>query len=394
MSGDRRLRFEADGFVVRPTYLWLLGPVLTSAVGIALLVDGNLLGTIVQAAAMILLAAGIQRRPRKRRHARITVDDYSLHADGEQLVGLAEIVGLSVTSRTDARHLVVATRDGTTVDIQLPSDLHVAELRAAIGLALSRSASESFEAHAAFGCLSAGATLLASIYLIVQIAATFDYRQPLAMGVLVPLVIAGVPLLLARLRMVTIRCGAEGIYVERSIARSLWGRRMIPWRELTQARAANRTTVEIWSKQKRLDYELGSAEDLARLLENIKERVHAPIAEGDVNLGALLARGQQAPDAWLAAVRKQAAPGNESYRSVTLPEDRLWTIVEDPGADPTARVGAAVALRAQLRVADIEKRIRIAAGTTALPEVREAFAEIADEPDDERAIAKVARIVR
>ena len=98
----------------------------------------------------------------------------------------------------------------------------------------------------------------------------------------------------------------------------------------------------------------------------------------------LLARGRRPAEEWLTAVRKQAAPGNESYRSATLPEDRLWSVVEDPGADPTARVGAAVALRAQLRVAGVEKRIRIAAGTTALPEVREAFAEIADEPDDDR----------
>lgn len=388
------MRFEAEGFVVRPTYLWLLGPVIASAIGIGLLLDGNLLGTLVQAVAMILLATAIQRRPRKRRHARITVDDFAVYAGGEQLMGLAEIVGLSVTGRADARHLVILSRDGTTVEVQLPSDLHVAELRAAIGLAMARSASESFEAHTAFGCLSAGVTLVASIYLIIQIAATFDYRHPLAMGMLVPLVIAGVPLLLARLRMVTIRCGAEGIHIERRLAKRLFGRRMIPWSELTQAMPANQTTIGIYSKGKRYDYELGSPEDLLRLLENIKERVSFPIGQGDVNLAALLARGQQPPEDWLAAVRKQAAPGNESYRSVTLPEDRLWTIVEDPGADPTARVGAAVALRSQLRVAGVEKRIRIAAGTTALPEVREAFAEIADEPDDERAVAKVARIVR
>lgn len=388
-------RFEAEGHVVRPTYLWLLGPIALTIAAVALLLQGNLMGMIPQAISMIMLAAGAQRRPRKRAATRIVVDDDALFAGSAPLVALADVVGLSATGAADARRLVIATRSGALVELELPSDAKVSELRAAIGLLLAQPASESFEAHGALGCVSVAVAFAASLYLVVLVAMRGDYRHPVAMGLLLPVIMAGVPLLLARVRSVTIRCGSEGISIERHLAPSLFGRRMIPWSQLAEAKPGHQGTIALITRdRRRLDYELGSAENVRRLMENIAERQGLPTVDGDENLGAILARGRQPTEAWLEGLRRQATPAQSSYRTQTLAEDRLWSVVEDPAADPTARVGAAVALRAQLRVADIEKRIRVAASSTALPEVRDALVELAEEPDDTRAVAKVARIIR
>lgn len=392
MSEGGRVRFEADGFLVRPSWVWLVGPVLATSLAIWLLHVGNVLGMVPQTVSMILLAVGLQRRPKRHLHARIVVDDRAILADGKPLVALADVVGLSVTGSGDARHLVIAKRNGAPIQLTLPSDVHVAELRAAIGLSLARAATESFEGHSAFGCVSGIVALGASMALVVTLCLHADYSHPFVLGMLAPAAVAGIPLLLARLRTHSITCGAEGLYVRRLVAPWLFGRRMIPWNELASAEGIGETTIALVSKRRRRDYELGSAEDLARLVQNVRERASLPSAERDANIGALLARGAQPTEAWLASARKQGAPGNESYRATTLPEDRLWAVVEDPGADPTARVGAAIALRTQLRIAEVGQRIRVAAGTTALPEVRDALSEIAEEEDEDRVTAKVARI--
>jgi hypothetical protein len=82
---------------------------------------------------------------------------------------------------------------------------------------------------------------------------------------------------------------------------------------------------------------------------------------------------------WVRAIRILAAGDELGYRRAAVLPERLWRVVEDPGADATARIGAAVALSASLDEAGkerllaasdacVEPRVRIALATTAATE--------------------------
>jgi hypothetical protein len=82
---------------------------------------------------------------------------------------------------------------------------------------------------------------------------------------------------------------------------------------------------------------------------------------------------------WVRAIRTLAGGDEPGYRRAAVLPERLWRVVEDPGADPTARIGAAVVLSASLDEAGrerllaasdgcVEPRVRIALATTAAGE--------------------------
>jgi hypothetical protein len=90
----------------------------------------------------------------------------------------------------------------------------------------------------------------------------------------------------------------------------------------------------------------------------------------------LLRREGRRTREWVRAMRSLPSGDPLGYRRAAVLPERLWRVVEDPGADATARVGAAVALsaslddagRARLLVAStacVEPRLRIALATTA-----------------------------
>jgi hypothetical protein len=147
--------------------------------------------------------------------------------------------------------------------------------------------------------------------------------------------------------------------------------------------------------QKRLAFELPSEEDASAVVEDLHRRAAMPAPDRDENVAALLARGERSTSEWLAAVRKQASP-SEGSRNLHLAEDRLWAVLEDPSADPTARVAAAVALRTQSggrRAPELDQRVRVAASSTAFPQIRIALEEVVDAPDDEQVVARVMRVL-
>ncbi len=91
-----------------------------------------------------------------------------------------------------------------------------------------------------------------------------------------------------------------------------------------------------------------------------------------------LARGNRTPMEWLTALRGLAAGANANMRTAPIENERLWTIVEDPSAAPTARASAAAALGSAANDAERD-RIRIAAGSIAEPRLRIAVEKAADE---------------
>jgi hypothetical protein len=98
---------------------------------------------------------------------------------------------------------------------------------------------------------------------------------------------------------------------------------------------------------------------------------------------ALLVRGSRDLETWTKDMRALGEGGRSGYRAIAIPEERLWNVVENASADPSAREGAAIALHARL---DDEgrDRLRVAAGGIAAPRLRIALTTIAETAEPER----------
>jgi hypothetical protein len=118
---------------------------------------------------------------------------------------------------------------------------------------------------------------------------------------------------------------------------------------------------------------------LARVLP-----AHAASLAGEplVHTVALVARGGRTAADWLEALGGLLRGDAESYRSNAIPAENLWRVADDPAAEETARVGAAIALRASL---DEEGRARLLqiAEASASPKVRVALRAAASVEGDE-----------
>ena len=132
-----------------------------------------------------------------------------------------------------------------------------------------------------------------------------------------------------------------------------------------------------------------SAKSKSESRDALAARIRAGIAAldptGAADVASLVARAGRPVEEWLRALDAVTGPA-AGYRVATVPADKLWRVVEDPTADPSARAGAAAALRASL---DDEGRARLAAIADASvhPKVRVALDAIASSKaadDDER----------
>ncbi|RYZ66758.1 MAG: hypothetical protein EOP08_04245 [Proteobacteria bacterium] len=108
-----------------------------------------------------------------------------------------------------------------------------------------------------------------------------------------------------------------------------------------------------------------------------------------------LARGERSRGEWVAALRRRAEAGQESYRLAAVPAEQLWAVLENPEADPSARIGAALTLRIQTGPEPaLRQRLAVASRATALPEVRSATEILAGEETEAVAVAKLTRTLR
>ncbi|HEY1957955.1 MAG TPA: hypothetical protein VGH28_20180 [Polyangiaceae bacterium] len=114
-------------------------------------------------------------------------------------------------------------------------------------------------------------------------------------------------------------------------------------------------------------------------------RIQAGIAAVDPSASAvtasLLARAGRPFDEWMRALEGVTRPAG-GYRIASVPAEKLWRVVEDPAADPTARAGAAAALSGSLDD-DGRTRLRVLAENAVHPHVRVALEAIAS-ADEER----------
>lgn len=113
-----------------------------------------------------------------------------------------------------------------------------------------------------------------------------------------------------------------------------------------------------------------AAARIQRAVDACRERAAAPAEE-------LVARADRPVGAWLEALKK-LTHSDDAFRVGAQDRDGLLRTVEDPTADPTARVGAATVLRASL-TDDERTRIRVAAEKSLAPKVRIALEATTEE---------------
>jgi hypothetical protein len=125
---------------------------------------------------------------------------------------------------------------------------------------------------------------------------------------------------------------------------------------------------------------------MARLRQALGRRHRLPIADPGE---AMLTKGEQATSDW-AKHLSTLARAEEGYRVATVPPDTLWRIAEGVSAEPSARVGALVALHARL---DDDARVRLQdlATRTAQRDLRAALEAAASGADPEEILAAYER---
>lgn len=117
---------------------------------------------------------------------------------------------------------------------------------------------------------------------------------------------------------------------------------------------------------------VGRIEDALRLYQT------GALAPGAVDPNALARNGRPVSD-WVSALR--ASLNAETFRSAALVPEELWKMIVSPEATAEARAAAAVVLAPSLDDAGKE-RLRVAASTTASPQLRVVLESAANGDDD------------
>ena len=117
------------------------------------------------------------------------------------------------------------------------------------------------------------------------------------------------------------------------------------------------------------------------ILERMRQAKESHDRGDATSEAALLERHERDIPAWIAALRAIGTGANQDHRTAPVEPEKLWRIVEDPAATPTARAGAAVALSAAIDEGG-KRRLSAAAEAVAAPRLRIAL-DAATKGDDE-----------
>ncbi len=126
--------------------------------------------------------------------------------------------------------------------------------------------------------------------------------------------------------------------------------------------------------------------DAQRIAESIREAKSAATSEADAPSALLRVSGT--PSARLRALRALGRRREDDYRTAPVSTEQLWRTFESTAADPEARAGAAVALRARLDE-PCRERLRAVAAATVAPKLRAAIETAAG--DDDEALEEALR---
>lgn len=395
--------FESDDVTLRRRNPWssaaalLLGAVIPIAlIAIALVLGLHALPWLAPLSALAgLLLYGANLRPRERL-GRIVVNELGVFFDGRRLASRSEVrEGTVVTVPGDAP-LVRLALPGGVRELRVKNMATGRRLLRAIGVEGQvsgrsvRLSSRVFHSPGAFARVALVAALLPPLFAAIGFAS--HGSRVLFVG-LVGAAAAMVAFVLASvLSSTTVEVGEEGLAI-----RWLGRRRRIGYADVVSARLYEEAPALSGRREQgiaillrsgelvRLPAGSGSdAEGLPALLERIEDAIgRSRRGEAAPEEAMVARRGRPLPE-WLKALRALGSGARADHRTAPLPSDVLWRLVEDAGAAPEARAGAAVALSGSLDDAG-RTRLRVAAEKTDLPRLRVAI-EAAATGDDGAAV--------
>lgn len=326
--------------------------------------------TIVTALSFVVLSRGAPGASSGKH--RVGADARGLSVDGALVVPREEILRTKVNDELDGSCSVIIERRGF-----LPSHVvHVESARIAQALAdtLEQPASE----VVVFDALPPWAHRMRWLALVLTTSPWIVFNllrfSPVWMlaFVLGLYALIALPIILPQ----KIAVGDDGI-----LMRWAGRRRFVPFARLREARATS-LGLELdlddeHDLEIRLTHRAGGASAVrTSILDRIEEALAHHRAGGPAEDEALLTRGDRSLDTWMHDMQTLGTHGTASYRNIAIPRERLWAVLENPAADPSARQGAALALRAGLDEDDRE-RLTTIAQKSASPRVRLAALAIA-----------------
>ena len=328
---------------------------------------------LLPAAAGLMISLSVGRRnplPRKVA-ARLTVEGNAVSVDGAKVLDRRAVRGAFLQPWPGAAPTVrlVGRADMTLLEVEVADEREGQALLDALELGVSHTAIRFPGAPPRWAYLGLQVAFIAA-------AAAATLFNPLYCG----FVFLGL-LLGATFSPASIHVGADGI-----LTTWLGRRRFYRYVDIAGVEASNNGVVQL-----RLNS--GEAVDLVvrgrSALENVHvyavlariQAAHAAALAGKrpVDVLALVARGGRTAADWLYALH--GLLGGD-YRGNAVPEENLWRVADDPTAEETARVGAAVALCAGLDHAGRARLLQIAEAS-ASPKVRVALRAAASVEGDE-----------
>ena len=319
-------------------------------------------------------SAASARRGRGRR--RVGADSRGLSVDGELVLPRQTILRTRVRDEPFGGHSVIVEARGLA-----PSRIvHVDSPRIAQALAdtLERSPHEVEE----FEALPPWAHRMRWLTIILTTSPWILFnllRHMPGWTVLIVLGLYGVialPMVLPQ----KIAIGEDGI-----LLRWAGQRRFVPFGLLREARATPLGVQLELEDAREIEVRLthrADAEAARRIaiLERIDQGLTRHRALAPAEDEALLTRGERNLDAWIDEMNILGTADAYGYRMIAIPRERLWAVLENPGADPSARQGAALALRARLDDEERERLVSIGQ-KSASPRLRVAIDAVARAPD-------------
>ncbi len=189
--------------------------------------------------------------------------------------------------------------------------------------------------------------------------------------------------LLPRLLPSSVDVGADGVLV-----RWLWMKRFIRAADIARVSAFEEVrgskrrfgTRLVLASGRNVDIPVRGANEEAELLtERIREAASAGLG-GDGSAAALLDRGSLAIREWVNRLKGLGVGATATFRSAAIDAERLWELLESPGAPAKDRAAAAVAL-STIDEEGAKTRIRVAASAVAEPRLRVAIEAASGEDD-------------
>lgn len=381
------MRFEGDAPIAKRGIAWpllIVAACLFGSMGVSSGWHLRLVPTIFVGGVALYALLGAARSPKKPGKAlhRVTADARGLSIDGTIYMDRASIENAYCDERPgdDGRYAVHI--EGRFLRRACAIHVDSAEEAGAILAALLRDPSSS-AAH--FRALPPWAkhirwlaiVLTASPWVLINVLRMIPAWGIAILGALYGLIL--LPTFLPQ----RVDVGHDGVFL-----RWLGNKRFIPFSAI-EIVSGSKVGVDLFLRGERhveirLTQKDGAASvQVNALVARIREGIAAQSGLTRADEEAFLARTGRDLETWMRDMRALGGGELGGYRAAAIPRERLWAVVENPAADPSAREGAALALSASLD-ADDRSRLATVAQKTAQPRLRIALDGVSREPDEAR----------